>query len=149
MADLGRTGRIPVMTAILLLLTASLDVHTQSNGRNQLEGVWAAEAMVRDGVTIPSAGVKPISFEFREQTLIVRGLLGPKAETTPFSTDGTKRPGHIDFTLNKTAIKGLYQLDGDQLTVCFPRKGGDRPAALESLPGEANILLRFKRETDG
>jgi RNA polymerase sigma factor (sigma-70 family) len=82
---------------------------------------------------------------------------GTKEEARSFKIDPTKKPAHIDIegeaAGQKTVIKGIYKLEGDELTVCLIGANDGRPSEFSSSDlrnGEkgGNILMKFKREKE-
>jgi uncharacterized protein (TIGR03067 family) len=82
----------------------------------------------------------------------------PRGLRMTFRLSPAKSPKHIDLGgLHKSASLGLYQLDGDELTLCmgvtqpFPvydKRGksdeSTRPAAISSATGTVIVLKRIK-----
>jgi uncharacterized protein (TIGR03067 family) len=70
-----------------------------------------------------------------------------------YHLDPAKSPKEIDFTIlgevKKTAL-GIYQLDGDTLTLCLsidPAKVSERPTAFAARAGEKRVILTLRRLT--
>jgi RNA polymerase sigma factor (sigma-70 family) len=80
---------------------------------------------------------------------------GMEEEVVPFTIDPSQKPAHIDFAIEvagiKGVLKGIYKLDGDELTVCLFGADGGRPTEFGSgdfSKGEkgGQTLFKFKRE---
>jgi len=65
--------------------------------------------------------------------------------------DATKSPRQVDITQSEGAekdkvTKGIYVLDGDDLTICYIYPGDGRPTEFKAGKGSGCILLKFRRE---
>jgi uncharacterized protein (TIGR03067 family) len=69
-----------------------------------------------------------------------------------FKIDQTKTPKEIDTTTARkdtTVVElGIYQLEGDTLTVCSARAGDPRPTDMKTTDGDGKRKFVFKRETE-
>jgi uncharacterized protein (TIGR03067 family) len=73
---------------------------------------------------------------------------GDKTKELSYKLDATKKPKWIDITEGDHTNLGIYELEGDNLKICFPEGGKDeRSTAFESKPDSVNdILIILKRE---
>jgi RNA polymerase sigma-70 factor (ECF subfamily) len=65
-----------------------------------------------------------------------------------FQLDTTREPRTIDIDLVGEAYHGIYQLDGDRLTVCLSRLPGERPAAFAAKAGSRFPMLLVYQRSD-
>jgi uncharacterized protein (TIGR03067 family) len=115
-----------------------------------LVGEWVAVTSAHDGAerTVPE-GAYVLVFAADGKMTEVRGPAGPRGEGT-YKADPKADPPAIDFVRppdqKKPALRGIYKVDGDTLTVCLPiDPEGERPKAFEA-PAKAKVLLlTFKR----
>ena len=142
--------------AIVLILLAGLgparagdDLAKESE---ELAGTWGASAVEDAGKKLPADQVRYVRF-------VVTGAkfsatLGPLIlmEGT-LTVDPTKSPKAVD--LKSTAgkhqgktLEGIYELDGDNLKVCFADPGGKPPGVLVSPANKAFLLTCQRKTTD-
>ena len=111
----------------------------------QLKGTWTSpqtETSHINGVPQPPKHYKLI-WSIERDRITTSGPDGFAEHTYRFSVDPDRNPPEIDLTsLNKgIALRGIYELKGDRLTVCY---GLERPRRLEEGPKHFRIV--FDRE---
>jgi uncharacterized protein (TIGR03067 family) len=79
------------------------------------------------------------------------GRLEAGGDTFPmtFELDPTREPKTIDLVLawlGNTPARGIYALEGDELTICYSWDGLPRPTAFATHRGAREILYKFRRE---
>jgi uncharacterized protein (TIGR03067 family) len=115
-----------------------------------MEGNWE--------VTIHEAGGKKTSEEENKKAaprLEVKGgnyvafFGGAEATRGSIQLDASKTPKEIDAVdegaYKGTVLKGIYEIKGDEMRVCFGGQGGDRPKEFKTKEGSQELLLTYKR----
>jgi uncharacterized protein (TIGR03067 family) len=73
-----------------------------------------------------------------------------KISSGTFRLDATKTPRAIDFLPDFPAkgkpILGIYRLEGDKLTLCYPALGKERPREFSAKEGTGNTVAVWLRE---
>jgi uncharacterized protein (TIGR03067 family) len=116
----------------------------------RIEGEWVVESYMLGG--------KDVGREKGGTFVIADGKIallkdGRRREEVEYKLDPKADPPRIDLSPpakeKEGVIPGIYKLDGDTLTLCFPKGQGDRPTKFES-PAESKIVLmtlkRAKKE---
>lgn len=116
-----------------------------------LQGEWQAVASEQQGGPVDAqpavAFVETFVVEGRSfrrfQTLSDGRVLS--GDEGSFVLDSQASPPAIDFHLWQGSIRGVYRLEGDQLTLCVVRDDGARPADFTTRAGDSRILSRYRR----
>ena len=113
-----------------------------------LEGDWRFASLEIDGVTAPGAALTQSRLlidgdRFRTETpeAVYEGVFTIDPEATPPQIT-------IEFVEGPEAgnrSEGLYELNGDQLTLCLGLTGASRPVAFTTRPGSGHALERLRR----
>ena len=107
----------------------------------KLEGDWIAEKYVLGGQE--DARSKGKVFRLAEGKFIRVG----SREQLDYKLDTKSDPWRIDLATGKEEIAGIFKLDGDTLTICFPKGGkAERPTKFESPADTQIVLMILKRE---
>jgi uncharacterized protein (TIGR03067 family) len=114
-----------------------------------LEGGWEMVLLFVNGEEVPTD--QAMSGELVVLDDEYRPKLGATVEASTFKIDATKSPKAIDFTYTSgfskgKTIKGIYKIDGDDLTIC---RGlgpeNDRPKEFAAPTGSEQLLVVWKR----
>lgn len=144
-----------IIVGWLLIVSAGCKSSTSSGGSNSASptpdkelilGAWLIVHAERDGEyhNDPVDGQMQITFTAdRITSKWLKSETGHPFEAT-YTLDGAKQPKEIDLNMidNKTKrhAKGIYVLQGDDLTICF---GEQRPTEMKTR-GDEN-LIKLKR----
>ena len=111
---------------------------------DKLQGKWKAEKFVVMGEEVPAAALAMMSLTCKGSELIPSD--NPDDPAT-IKLDPAAKPKTIDLTeKSKKVSLGIYELDGDNLKLCFAEPGTDRPKTFESPKGSKIAYVVLKRE---
>lgn len=147
-----RSAFVPLFCAIGLVVSGRIGTPAAggpSEGNDELQGAWTIESSVTGGMEIPPGELKGF-------ILTVEGdkhVLKKGDEVIQVGTqklDPSTSPKAIDVTVTEGPNKGpvmlgIYELDGDTLTVCFDPRGKMRPTEFKSAPGSEHVVNVHKR----
>jgi RNA polymerase sigma-70 factor (ECF subfamily) len=126
----------------------------------KLRGKWKGVSVEIAGKALPEDVAGSTVWDIGDEKITAKApniKEGKEEEVWPFHIDPTEKPAHLDaegeVDGKKIVMKGIYKLDGDELTVCLFGADGGRPAEFSSSDlsnGEkgGNMLLKFKREKE-
>jgi uncharacterized protein (TIGR03067 family) len=107
----------------------------------QFQGV----SYIIDGKALPAAEAKAarLSEDGHNFTFEIPGRVATKGT---FTLDASKMPKQIDLTLTSGpgrggSLKGIFELKGETLRLCYAAPGKARPSDFSSRPGSGNSLL--------
>jgi uncharacterized protein (TIGR03067 family) len=113
-----------------------------------LEGDWRYDALEIDGAAVPAAALTQSRLLFDGDRFRVESPEGTYEGV--FAIDADARPPQIsiEFVEGPEAgnrCDGLYELDGDRLTLCLGVVGASRPTTFATRPGSGHALERLRR----
>jgi uncharacterized protein (TIGR03067 family) len=119
------------------------DKKPAANQKGSLEGTWTVVSAERDGKAMEEA--KDSTLTFSGKMLTIKGSMGEQKGT--FTTDATKSPMTIDIKPEEgeQMVQGIYQVEKDELKLCFARRGAERPKEFSGKMPEM-VLVVAKRE---
>jgi len=113
---------------------------------SKLQGTWKMVSCVWNGESQNG----DVAWVIEGDHYTVR-LNGKAAESSTITLDGSKR--HIDIFHHDTPegtyggkLKGIYEIKGDSLKVCYDLKGEHYPKTFEAGPGSGQALYQLQRE---
>jgi len=140
-----------IPTLVLALTVAAPALKDRPNKATDLTGEWVVESSVANGRPRPT-GKEPQRYVFAADGTwtIYRGerkLYGNRAYRTDPAADPPAITLKYEADLQDgTEAPGIYQVDGDTLTLCYSRSGvPSRPAAFASPAGSRLNLVILKR----
>ena len=130
-----------LLTLALLFTTAAPHTDDQEN----IQGTWKVMSAADNGHRTPKAAVKDLKFVITRDKIIYKFL--EKTTEWSYQLDATQTPKWIDLRDGAATNLGIYELEGDNLKICFPEgRPGERSTAFESKPNSVNdVLIILKR----
>lgn len=124
----------------------------QSTDFPLLQGEWRQVAHEQDGKPMDvTPGIEFTSSlvisgqQFRRyQTLSTGKVI--EGEHGRFELESSANPKVIDFKLLQGTARGIYQIDGDTLTLCITKNGDVRPAQFATAYGDDRTLTKYQKE---
>lgn len=124
-------------------------MNAADNDADKIQGTWTCVSGEKDGTPIPADVVKQLKLKLTKDKYATR-----KGDELLFESeyklDASKKPAEIDIIgtegdLKGKAAKGIYQLDGDTLKLCYVMPGGERPKEFSAKAGSGATFTVWKR----
>ena len=135
----------PALLALAVLVAAPAGKDPPKKDGPTLVGEWAIESAVDNGKPDnPPPGATWTFTADRKSVLKFGGLVG--LDTT-YEADPTRAPATVDVAAGPQgkALKGIYQVEKDTLTLCLVEGDRDRPTAFASPAGSKVVLITLTR----
>jgi uncharacterized protein (TIGR03067 family) len=119
----------------------------------RFQGTWQLLTAETDGKKIDEDQAKQIRVTMTGNTHTVRFGDRVIAENVRFAIDPSKTPRWTTDAIDEgpdkgKEMRGIYRLEGDRLTSCVAKVGGERPTEFSAKPGSGQTLRTFVRVKD-
>lgn len=145
--------RLPLLTALLVGLAVVGSVAAEDAAKKdfeKLQGVWVVTGAEQDGKALNR--LQGGKLTVKDQNFHVKTAGGTEMKGN-LSLDPAKKPKHIDWLhqeglLREKTWQGIYELDGDDLKICYAEadSGKDRPDEFKTEADSKRLLVILKRE---
>jgi uncharacterized protein (TIGR03067 family) len=143
------THYLAMLVTGCLFIAADDTTKDAKNDKNQLQGTWQVVAIKPSGAKGDEKETKQVKFIFTDKKLAVdRG--GKEMHEARYQLDPSPKLKTIDVTFvsgpdEGKVLQGIFELDGDNLKICWSEKGTKRPDRLTAKADSARTLYVLKR----
>lgn len=139
--------RLSLVGAVILMGSVAVAQDNAEKDLKSFQGTWKIVSMMR-------AGKEQVQGKVEDATAVISGnelsLMVGKKELPKvfFKLDATKKPAAIDMGTvkdQKISNNGIYELNGDMLTLCWGGDSKPRPTKLASTKEGDERLLVLQR----
>jgi RNA polymerase sigma factor (sigma-70 family) len=113
-----------------------------------LQGTWVLVRLVSDGQESPADQARALRLELTDKAFR-SDHAGRLFRQATYTIDPSRDPRWMDILspgdYGGHDCRGIYRIEGDQLTLCHARPGAERPTRFESEPGSGVILAVWRR----
>jgi uncharacterized protein (TIGR03067 family) len=114
------------------------------NDREHIQGTWKVTYSEDSGRVAPQEMLKNLQFVIDAETMTMQ--LGEHKSESKYTLDPSTSPKSIDSTEHGRTKKGIYDLQGDTLRICFAEQTYDRPTKFDSQPdSSSDVIILMKR----
>ncbi|HZN36409.1 MAG TPA: TIGR03067 domain-containing protein [Pirellulaceae bacterium] len=128
------------------LLTSGLIGAAAADDKQQWQGTWTMVSCIANGESTEGNVQWVVSGDAYK--IRIDGKLG--SDRYPFQLDASKK--RIDVNHHDTPpgtwggkLKGIYEIKGDTLKVCYDLKGQRYPTSFAAGPGSGQVIYQFRR----
>ena len=143
---LARLGWILLMVCLFAGCKALAGGDSADDAKNW-QGTWKLVSTIYDGQ--PQTADMEWIVDGDHYNIRLDGQL--HNDPYPFTLDASRK--QIDVVHHETPpgtyggeLKGIYQISGDSLTVCYDLTGQRYPTSFDAKPGSRQVLYQFRRE---
>ena len=128
------------------LLFGTPAANDDASDHEKIQAVWKVVAAEDSGRKTPAAALKNFKLVITRDKITY--TFGEKTTEWSYQLEATQRPKWIDLRDGDETNLGIYELEGDNLRICFPEgRKGERSTAFESKPNSVNdVLIVLRRE---
>jgi uncharacterized protein (TIGR03067 family) len=128
---------------IFLVMLATVAAEASNADTQALQGKWLVTSFEYNGAQVDR--MKNAIREFKDGKYSLTPKSGDVIEGT-VSLDESKTPKTIDLDVNGRILRGIYQLEGDTLKLCYNLSSEERPTEFVSKPDTGLIVVVHSRE---
>ncbi|MBI3839766.1 MAG: TIGR03067 domain-containing protein [Planctomycetia bacterium] len=125
-----------------VLISVLAHARAADTDQEKLQGKWTVESFEYNATPIEM--MKNATREFKDGKYTLTPKVGDAIEGT-IKIDQSKKPKTIDLDVNGRILKGIYELEGDTLRMCYLLTDGERPTEFATKPDTGLILISHKR----
>ncbi len=119
--------------------------------RSSIVGTWVPIHSVGDGEPTSDEDLRDVTLTFADGRCEVRRA-GVLIRQGVYSVDSAKIPRELDVCFEHsdvpeligTPLKGIYQVDGDHLRICYGPPAGDRASSFSGERGTGQYLAEYR-----
>jgi uncharacterized protein (TIGR03067 family) len=125
-----------------LWLVGAAAARADQTDQQKLQGKWIVDSFEYNGN--PVERLKDAVREFKDGKYSLTPKMGEGIDGTA-TLDPTQKPKTIDLDINGRILKGIYDLEGDTLKMCYNLTSDQRPTEFASKPDSGLIMIVHKR----
>ncbi len=134
-----------------LLLAADKPEEAVKKDREKIASSWTVVSRETNGTKVDEEELKKIVVTFKADGSFEVQRDSEKVATGSSKIDPAKKPKEIDIDIkaadgNERSVKGIYEIDGDDLKICAGGAGKDRPKEFTGKADTGNTLIVYKRK---
>jgi uncharacterized protein (TIGR03067 family) len=134
--------------SVLVIVVAWLNLSAQGaaseKDKKALQGKWKIVTITIGDRTMPASSRLSVTFE-RGKAVFTYGEADTVFKAGTFTIDAGKTPKALDLKGEKASTLYIYELNGDDLKLCWIEDGGKRPSDFSATAKNGHCLYVLKR----
>jgi uncharacterized protein (TIGR03067 family) len=126
-----------------LVSARSTPLQAADPDQEKLQGKWIVESFEYNAN--PVELLKDAVREFKDDKYTLTPKAGDVINGAIKMLDSSKQPKLIDLEVNGQTLKGIYEVSGDSLKMCYNLNNPERPTEFVSKPDSGIVLVVHKR----
>ena len=144
-----------VAVALLVLgagvLAAGGNDEAIQKDRKLMAGTWRVISYEKDGKKTPAEQLEKTRSIFSADGKAMVQREGKTIAQGSIKIDPAKKPkqseaAYTEGELKGKTVLGIYEVDGDNMKICFSLPDKDRPTEFSSKEGSGHVLIVYKRD---
>jgi uncharacterized protein (TIGR03067 family) len=162
LSDTHPSLEIPMkMHALVILVVASCvgmagiltagDEEAIRKDRKLMAGTWRVISLEKDGKKTTAEQLDKTRSIFNADGKAMVQREGKPIIQGSIKIDPTRKPKQSEATYTQGELKGktvlgIYEVDGNNMKICYALPGKDRPTEFSSTEGSGHVLIIYKRD---
>lgn len=140
---------LPAMCLVASMCLAADEPSPEPGGADDLkniQGTWSVVKWTQSGKPVPPA-MLDAKLVFEKGHFSITGKALPPARKHPFVLRPKMMPGEFNIggPMDERAMKGIYRLTKDELTIVYHGLGRDRPKTFDEAGASVWVLKRDRK----
>lgn len=142
-----------ILMTVMISLVSNYSLLAEDLNLKPFQGAWNVVELIDSGIEISHDEFSELlhsggQFHIQGDQIIFHSVLDGRQYSKTLKVDNRRTPPHFNVELiGETTGWGIYQFDGDQLTVCMSGESATaRPKELTSEEGSSDVLMVLKRD---
>jgi len=141
----------PILVVLALGTMATLLAAELTDEQKKLQGAWRPVDARLGDIKIDEETLQKITFAYMEDRFTL--TVGEETQQGTYAIDPKPSPKTLDLFYtsgpnNGSTTVAVYEVDGDNLTVCYSLNSNNRPTELKSEGDQTRLLVKFERKKD-
>jgi uncharacterized protein (TIGR03067 family) len=141
----------PILAVVALAAAASTFAAELTDEQKKLQGSWRPTDARLGDIKIDEETLQKITFAYMDDRFTL--TVGEETQQGTFAIDPKPSPKTLDLFYtsgpnNGSTTVAVYEVDGDNLTVCYSLNSNNRPTELKSEGDQTRLLVKFERKKE-
>ena len=141
----------PILVVVALTAAASTFAAELTDEQKKLQGSWRPTDARLGDIKIDEETLAKSTVLYEGERFTI--TIGDSVQQGTFAIDPKQSPKTLDIFYtsgpnNGSTTVAIYEIDGDNLTVCYSLNSNNRPTELKSEGDQTRLLVKFERKKE-